>query len=156
MSFWSSWIKVFGLYCWNDPCCSFILREKSNTWLELHRRIHDRWLYVIVFQRLQNGIHSTELSFREYPFRKGHWHLHLSADKIERAVISFILIQCVTGIRPPLPLTYIATLLAYPWNFGCPLRLLNCSNYIMNIGVILHIMKAVIASHLLHFEGLRG
>jgi ABC-type antimicrobial peptide transport system permease subunit len=107
---------------------------------------------LIIFQRLQNRVHSSELSLWENLFGEGHGDLNLATNEIKRAVVSFVLINSMTGIRSALVLTYIATLLADTLHLSSLLRFLNSPHYVVNVGVIFHIMKSVVPSHLLDLE----
>jgi hypothetical protein len=109
-----------------------------------------------VFNRLQNRIHATFFSFREDSFWKSDRNLNFPADHVKRTIIPFILINRMARIRSSLALTYIATLLPNSRYFCGLLRFLNGANNIVNIWIILHVMKPIVASHLFDLERLRG
>ena len=109
-----------------------------------------------MFDRLQNRIHAALFSFGEDSLWISNGDLNFPADHVKRAIIPFVLINRMSRIRSSLPFTYIATLLANAWYFCCFLGFLNGSYYIMNVWIVLHVMKPIVARHLFDLERLRG
>ncbi len=149
-------VEIFRLNSGNNSSCRHLVLPIKPYARFRNERWTDQWSYILMLYRLQYRVHAAFFSLREDSFGEGDGDLNFPADDIKRAIVSLVLINWVSRVWPPLAFTYVTALLPDPGHLCGLGHSLYVADNVMYVGVVLHVVKPVVARHLLDLERLRG